>query len=378
MRLKWPLLFCAVALAGCDGDGDGLIPEQDTQAELSGAGVKGPMANAAVEVFQLDPSAADLRGTSIATGSTSAAARIEGLSLPDDLTGSLLIVYSVDTDTIDLTTGEAPVIAPLVNVRPASAVLGGAPFYATPLTTMAVQLARANADRDTLGYAGNGDGTISAAEFDSALETAAASVKSSFGFGVADDVDLFAQAPLLEAGDDAAAQQLVLAYRTAVEALTAVVARVRDRVVEAGGDAGTDINGVFEALTDDLADGAIDGQADGTAIERLSGIDVAADVAVAPTGLTVPGTGLTVADVATMLADEADDAGTGVDTTELRETITETLPANPLPDSDGDGTPDRDDDDPTVPDEGATAPGDGTSDTPAVWDQTDWDEADWQ
>ncbi|MDZ7827649.1 MAG: hypothetical protein U5R48_18430 [Gammaproteobacteria bacterium] len=52
-----------------------------------------------------------------------------------------------------------------------------------------------------------------------------------------------------------------------------------------------------------------------------------------PAGLTIPGTGLTVADVATMLADEADAPGTaGVDTTELRETITETLPANPLPD----------------------------------------------
>lgn len=367
MRLKWPLLLCAVALAGCDGDGDGLIPQQDTQVELSGAGVKGPMANAAVEVFELDPAAMDLRGASIATGSTNANARIEGLSLPDDVGGSLLIVFSVDDDTIDLTTGDAPVIAPLTNVRPASAILAGAPFYATPLTTMAVKLARTNADRDTLGYAGNGDGEISAAEFEAALETAAASVKSSFGFGVAGDVDLFAQAPLLEADDDAAAQQAVLAYRTAVEALTAVVARVRDRIVEAGGSAESDLNAVFDALADDLADGAIDGQADGTALEALAGIDVAAEVAVDPSGLTIPGTGLTVADVATMLADEADDAGTGVDTTELRETITETLPANPLPDSDGDGTPDRDDDTDS-----------GTIETPAVWDQTDWDEADWQ
>ncbi|MDZ7827652.1 MAG: hypothetical protein U5R48_18445 [Gammaproteobacteria bacterium] len=75
------------------------------RAQPSGAGVKGPMANAAVEVFELDPAAVDLRGASVATGSTNANARIEGLALPDDLGGSLLIVFSVDDDTIDLTTG---------------------------------------------------------------------------------------------------------------------------------------------------------------------------------------------------------------------------------------------------------------------------------
>jgi hypothetical protein len=325
------------------------------------------MANAAVEVFELDPSAPDLRGASIATGSTSANARVEGLSLPDDVTGSLLIVYSVDDDTVDLSTGAAPVIAPLVSVRPASVVLGGAPFYATPLTTMAVELARANTGQASLGQQ-PGDGEISAAEFESALAAAAASVRSSFGFGVAGDVDLFAQAPLLEAGDDAAAQQAVLDYRTAIEALTAVAARVRDRVVEAGGSAESDINTVFEAIIDDLADGAIDGQGKSGAIEALSGIDVAAEIAVDPSGLTIPGTGLTVAEVATMLADEADETGAGVDTTELRETVSEALPANPLPDSDGDGTPDRDED----------GTGSGATDAPAVWDQTDWDEADWQ
>ena len=56
--------------------------------------------------------------------------------------------------------------------------------YASPLTTMATDLAIANADSNVAPYTGDNDGTTTAAEFVAALPIAASQVASTLGFGI--------------------------------------------------------------------------------------------------------------------------------------------------------------------------------------------------
>ncbi|MEE4251410.1 MAG: hypothetical protein V2I38_12535, partial [Alcanivoracaceae bacterium] len=139
MKLKPLCLVAAIALAGCSDGGGGSSSPPATTA-VSGGGVKGPLANAEVNAYALDTSAADLRGALLGSGSTNAAAAITGLSIPAATTGPVLVEVTADGDTVDLTTGVAPVITRMATVRDAADI--GANTYATPLTTMVVEVAR--------------------------------------------------------------------------------------------------------------------------------------------------------------------------------------------------------------------------------------------
>src|SRR5690606_21151662 len=112
-----------------------------SSTEVGGSGVKGPLANAAVSLFELDTSQTNLRGTLLDEGSTGPNAGIQGLTIPDATTGWVVLLFEVDDDTTDLTTGAAPVFNSLITVVQAQRVLDGDDIYASPLTTMAVNLA---------------------------------------------------------------------------------------------------------------------------------------------------------------------------------------------------------------------------------------------
>ena len=97
-----------------NADDDNDEPQQTVSVE--GAGVKGPLAGAVVRVYQLDLSAADLKGTLLDEGSTGSDAAITGLNIAQGLSGLVLMEFITDADTTDIGTGMAPVIDTLTTV----------------------------------------------------------------------------------------------------------------------------------------------------------------------------------------------------------------------------------------------------------------------
>lgn len=340
-----PLLV--LALVGCsDSSSNGGSGKKTASTAISGTPVKGPLAGAVVTAYRLDPAAAQGKGAVLDTGFTSASAAIQGLALGNDITGLVLLEITADADTTDLTTSQPPVITRLVTLRDADALRAGG-IYPNTLSTMAVRLALRNADRDSGGYTGNNDGFTTEAEVAAALPVAAAQVKSTFGFGLLDDVDIFSTPPLVtDDTTDAASQQQVLNLRTAVESVAAVARQLEDESKTANPGSTVTTEQVFEALSDDLSDGSLDGNSVDGAISDLGDVsDVASSVTVDPSTLTIPGTSTNLDDVKTVLQSETSTTGTASDTSALDTAVADPAPATPVSDIDGDGIPDSQDTD---------------------------------
>ena len=248
-----------VALAGCSGGGGGADPQVDQTVTINGGGVKGPLAFANVKAYAFNPSdsAANYRGSEIAAGTTDEKAAIVGLTLDVTATPLPYILEMTTVEgTIDLTTVAAPVIRTLRTVITQRLLDGDEQIYATPLTTMAVDLAL-----NKMKAIGS---TPDEAAFEAALQDAASQVISTVGFGLTDEVDIFDTPPLIDSTTDTDEEQAnTAAYRTAVEALTAVVYQMEQQSSGEG-----DTNTVLTDLADDLADGVIDGTIDGSASTR--------------------------------------------------------------------------------------------------------------
>ncbi|MDZ7788846.1 MAG: hypothetical protein U5K73_12145 [Halofilum sp. (in: g-proteobacteria)] len=358
----------AFLLAACGGGGSGgsggggddtggdTGGEETSTTSVSGASTKGPLQNAEVEVFALDPAAADGKGDALAAGETNEQAQVTGLELADDTTGRLLIEFRAVDGTTDLTTGEPPIISRLTTIRSAESVIeNGGRVFATPLTSMAVRIALANVD--TPDFGGNEDGTVTDAEVDNALSAAQRRVRSMFGFGLLDGIDLFTTPPLLLAGetDDATQQEAVAKYRTAVEGVGALSQKIAADIDTANGDddGTTSAEAAFEALADDASDGAVDGNnADGDSIDTYGASGAAAaDNTIDttdPQNLPIPNDadGRTVADTRDIVREEKDDTGNEeADDTTVDSTDTTTESGLTESDIDGDGTPDSSDPD---------------------------------
>jgi len=156
---------------------------------ISGGGVKGPLANAIVTVYAFDSTKAGFKGATVATATTDASAAIVGLALPFPVTAPYILEFTSDAGTTDITTGAAPVISTMRTVITQALLDSGEQIYATPLTTMAVDIAVTNA-ADTNGTPG-----IQADEFEAALLVAADQVVSTVGFGMSGDIDIFDTPP---------------------------------------------------------------------------------------------------------------------------------------------------------------------------------------
>jgi len=350
LRVKRIFAFVAlssvVLLQACGGGGGGggsSEPDAPTTQNINGGGVKGPLANALVTAYLFDGTMPDFKGGIAGTGTTDASAAITGLSLSIPLDAPYILEFTSDAGTTDITTGAAPVISTLRTVLTQPLLDSGEQVYATPLTTMAVDIAIQNADSMVLPYTGDNNGTTTAAEFVAALDVAAAQVVSTLGFGIAANVDIFDTPPLIDDTTLTAAEQLAVAeYRTAVEALTAMVFHLGQNIATPAVSA----EEMLTALTNDLADdGVIDGSTAGP-------IDTAVTdelIAVEPATLPIPnsddgtGTPYTPADVATILVDETTTTGSTTDTTGLEDgTIVVPPPAlaETNPSQDGDSIPD--------------------------------------
>ena len=366
------LLTVLAALAGCHGSDSGR--SSASPVAVGGAGVKGPLAGAVVNLYQVDLSKADLRGTEIDSGETGADAGIRNLQVPTNASGLVLLEFVVDADTVDLTTGAKPLFSSLETVVDAQRLRSGDPVYASPLTTMAVKLAAQKADSGS-PYAGDGNGSISQTEFTTALSVAQGQVKSTFGFGLTSATDIFTTPPLItNATTDAAAQADVAAYRQAIEALAAIAKAVSD----SGG--GATAEAAFDALTDDLSDGVIDGRSDQGEIEALKPVasSLVAIVTQDVTSLKIPGTDIAVGDIETVLANETQDTGATADTTDLAsgKVSVDPQPAAVMADADGDGVPDAEDAFPNDPKETVDSDQDGVGDNADAFPQDPTETAD--
>ncbi|WP_417514744.1 InlB B-repeat-containing protein [Marinobacter sp.] len=280
-------LICLAFITACSGgsssDSTSAVENTTNVQTVGGNATKGPLANADVKVFALDTSAKNLRGAQIASGITNSQANIR-VDLPVDAQGLLLVVVTANANTIDLTTGQPPVLTRLSTVAEASEWLGGQPVYATPLSHMAVGIAARNIGGTT---------EVSTAKVRSALAQAQQVVRKTVGFDLLDDagdpggpIDLFTTAPVLtNSSVDASSRQRSLRYRKASEAVVAVIANISGDTETAA------IETFFDSLTDDLADGRVDDSA------------VAADLeAVDPEALPIPNaSGQTIADTLTIL-----------------------------------------------------------------------------
>jgi hypothetical protein len=298
-------MLVTVLIGGCSG-GDNSAPDTDALGiTVAGAGVKGPLAGAVVNLYQVDLSATDLKGSRLDQGSTDAAAAIEGLSLPSGTTGLVLVEVVADTDTTDITSGDYPVLDTLYTVVDAQRIIDGDEIYATPLTTMAVALAHDKADSG-LPFGGDGDSRITQAEF-------------------------------LTAETDTTEEQTAVAKnRQAIEALTAVALQLAT-----DSSASDTAQQILDALVEDLGDGKIDGQNDTDPVPTLAALDTTL-TAVDLASLTIPGTTIPVSDIEDELVYEMEVTGATTDITDLEEGTIAVDPAMPelIADSDGDGTDD--------------------------------------
>lgn len=291
-------LMLAGVVTGCGGgSSSGDSPKNPTnppnpgnQVSVSGSAVKGPLANATVEAYKVDYSADDLIGNAapVDTGSTNASAEITGLAL-DPADAPFVLVTTANAGTVDITTNAPPVITTMQTIVTAEQLNQNEPIYATPLTSMAVQVAA------TTG--------VSADSFAEELATAQNQVKSTLGFGLDDEVDIFTTPPILTSDTTSTTEQnKVAAYRLAVEAVSAVVANVAEATTATDDNA----DDILTALAQDLSDGAIDEQSGGEDLAQLVSEQSVAD-------LKIPGTEISVADITTVLADDIEKANIDVE-----------------------------------------------------------------
>ena len=359
-------LLTSAILAGCGGGGGSSSggnnpppppPPAVPTISVSGGGIKGPLAFAPLAFYEFDENRSNFQTIQpVATGTTNAQAGFEGVLVPAP-NPPYFLVFTANQNTIDLTTGVSPVITRMKTIVTAEMLLDGYPIYATPLTTIAVELAIANAE-STLPPYDFPKQTKLVDNFLLALPIAARQVTSSLGFGLSGDIDIFSTWPVVGDDSNPAVLQATAEYRIAVEALSTLAYEVAQ-------SAGTTADTVISALAADLGDGVIDGiDIDGQTIPELGATQRALLQNADPGALTIPNSSTLVDEVESLLATEAVSIGATADTTALSNgSIQITVqPAQLNPDRDSDGVLNAVD---AFPDDAARdtdTDGDGTAD----------------
>ncbi|MFV2055463.1 MAG: thrombospondin type 3 repeat-containing protein [Thiohalomonadales bacterium] len=330
--------------SGSGGGGGGGGGQPDPTTSLSGGGVKGPLANAAFSFYEFDPVFINFQASTAAiSGTTDAQARFTETILTADIKPPYIVVFQADANTIDLMTNAAPIISSMKTVVTQEMLDSGKGLYATPLTSMAVDIAIKNTLSNREPYISS-DAYRNALtvkdKFLAALPIAAQQVKSTLGFGLNADIDIYTVSPLVDTDTNTTEKLAETAqYRGAVEAFGAVVNELKKNVNDSIGGVSTDT--MVNALIEDLADGKIDGiNSDGNSINILPVEIRTTMVNIDPEQLKIPGTEIRVSDVEMQLASETTATGfTQVDTIALTTTIDiVTAPAVANPDRDADGT----------------------------------------
>ncbi len=237
---------------GGSGSGGGARQEPEPEAiSIAGAGVKGALDGADVVVYNFDFSGEGGKGERVSDSTTGANGRILELNIPWPLSDFYLIEFVANGDTIDLSTGQSPVIERLFNIVSREDVLNGEAVFATPLSSLAVELA-------LIEMAG-GTG------LEEALQASSLTVKSIFGLGLNSDVNFLKTPALLGPETDTLGQQLATVELRAANEVFATL--LVEMIKAAGSD---DIETFLKAVALDMSDGELDGAYQGKQVEVLT------------------------------------------------------------------------------------------------------------
>lgn len=288
-----------------------LQSEQDLS--LSVAAIKGPLAFAAIRVYQLDttfPGYYDPKRP-IAEGQTKAAAQAPALTIDHRYSPPFVVVVD-GSNAIDLNSGKYPVISSLTTIVTDDMASSGKTVYATPLTSLAHRMVEHTAG---LG--------VTPSSVVTQLNLAAEQITSTLGIGMPSTVDILRDPPLLTAdATSPTTQQEVAHHRAALEAVAAMTYKLSQVA-----DVGTE-NILDELALDLSSDGRIDKSANG---QFLPHIDLAV-LRQDPSDLLIPDTTFTVKEVNALLNHDLAMGATDVAVTESRIALSLT-PVRTLPSS---------------------------------------------
>ncbi len=295
-------ILCLGLLAACGGGGGdagsgSTLPQSAERVAITGAGIKGPLAFANVQVFALDPAHDGLYDPQapLATATTNAYAQITGLTVPATTQPPYVLVVDGGS-AVDQNTGQAPVISKLYTVITRAALDSGRPVYATPYTTLAYEmLARKVA----------ADGGAPAA-LDAQLGAFNDAIVKALGFGMPADIDVFNTPPIINhRTTDAAQQQQVVDYRAAIETLSSLLHEMSRTSANS-----LSADELLQRLAIDLNDdGIVDNRAQGAVIGGIDTELLAGD----PSQLQIANSPYRVKDIVALIDDEraqvGDDSG---------------------------------------------------------------------
>ena len=296
---RYLLLFLLLTLVSCGGGGGGTNSGSNTGSDDSGSEnsavelvispVKGPMANARVNVYELDrnnPSLYDANAR-IDTGLTDANAKLTStLQLPE---GVDLVIEIRGAGSTDLNTGRAPVIPRLYTIVSSESLRNQEPAYVTPLSTLGFNLLQAKV--------GNG---YQIQSVDEELNEINASLQNTLPYEFGDNIDIFRDpvvAPDSDAADDSVFDQITV-LRAINEALAASVLE------------SANTNDVVQTIIlEEIAAEINNGRFEAFEIEETAnGFDISA-LSQNPLNQFVPNTDISIADISQLILSEADVIG---------------------------------------------------------------------
>lgn len=369
-------MLSTTLLTGCDGGGGGGNSPEYVAPTVQGSGVKGPLVGAAVTVYLLDLDGEHLKGQAVGSASTNDQAQIVDLTIDEAYDNNDFFILEVTGGT-DHNSNQAPAIATLRTIFSEREYHNLIPVYATPISTLILELAANNPDLKTAELVIETETradpiTLIESEFEVSrewvvtldteeLQKAVNYVQSAFGGGLLgyEDFSLFLTAPI--ANDEGITQEAVN-YRMASEAFSAVLVAIQEALAGIGSDISSD--DLLVLLARDMSDLAIDGQDNGVDLAPLSSLAGIQGVITQNTNtMMLPGTTLMLSDMLTIMQDEAGTLAlnpaspgvsqpvlgqfvVGIDTDgDLYADFYDAFPEDPNEwlDSDGDGTGDNGD-----------------------------------
>lgn len=360
----------ALALTGCGGSGGSTDSNPDTSTPptppptsytLSGAAVKGPWQNAIIRLYELDSTAADLKGTAVASGISGADARFQGLTVQGLQADYYLLQATTDAQTTELATGGVPYTNVLSTIVSRAQLEANSAVYITPLSTLLTQLVLS-------GLADNADAAVSAL-----LADATDNILSTVGFNLTAADDLLSASPLLIGN---ATLQSDFRFRQANETLAVMLFhQIKDTDVS--------FTAALNALAQDISDAELDGRQHGEALSILSQLPNYTTFwqAAAVRHLTIPGSAtlsadnkdLTLQQLPVLLQAEATQLNSPIETSALNAVATQLAIRSFGTDLDNDGYPDSVD--PDIDGDGYNNETDAFPRDAAEWQDTDGDGA---
>ena len=335
LKLKFFLSIFLCFFLGACGSNDST---QNPEYNVTGYAVKGPLVGAVVKVYALNLDNPDFKGRVLGTWKTDENASFSFSWRTDTLQEAYLIEVLTDSETYNINSGTQPVIKTLYTIVTRQQIENGELAFATPYTTLLMKMAQLSEN----GYASIGGLTEEVAAFESILSNA-------LGFGLPTLSAVFKKQPLL-LNENRQSLSDIVAYRTGIEAVGAIVDRIMEKT-------GAGPEAVVTSIAMDLMDGAFDGTNGDTPVSLFLPIpDFKQWVqSISITTLAIPNTDkdndpetkdpYTVDEVELMMAREISVTAVDADVAGLLDGSVTFRPAPLGLDSDRDGIPDLSDPD---------------------------------